>query len=283
MKLPANMRDHIIKTHQKGTMFTDWTNFEPEPVDVAIAVEDHRWFWKPETVRLILVAESHVYTTEHDFRRHLDVDKMKALLDGTHFAQGHNQPAPIREYVGLIYCLAYGDKTLLLPDSNPEIQHDNGSRKLSSRGTSQYWGQIFGSLAGATSHEGDWRINILEELYRKGIWLLDASVHAIYRGKGKKLQLPKKDKDRLHVQWWDGYGKNIIQPGNQAQVWVIGKTVYDALTKSCSEFAQLVNGYIYQPNSFKTEEEKAEKIRPLLELAENLPNDNKDGKADIVI
>jgi len=279
MKLPINMRDYIIATHNRGTKFIDWAGFEPEPVEVAIAVEEHRWFWKPETVRLILVAESHVYTTEHDFSYHLDVDKMKSLLDGTHFVQGHNQPAPIREYVGLIYCLAYGDKTLLLPDSNPEIQHDDGTRKLSARGTPQYWGQVFSPLAGVTSLGFEWKIKILEGLYRKGIWLLDASVHAIYRGEGKKV----KDKDQLHVQWWDGYGKHIMQPGNQAHVWVIGKGVYKALTSIRNDFAQMVSGCISQPNARLTNEERAKEMEPLLELAASLPNNNKDGKANIVI
>ena len=281
MKLPAHMRDHIIETHNRGAKYIDWAGFEPEPVDVAIAVEEHRWFWKPETVKLILVAESHVYTTGHDFSLHLDVDKMESLLEGTHFTQGHNQPAPIREYVGLIYCLAYGDKKLLFPDSNPEIQQDNGSWKLSSRGTPQYWRQIFLPLAGATSHGSDWRIQILEGLYRKGIWLLDASVHAIYRGKGKKFA--KKDKDRLHLQWWEGYGKHIMQPGNQAQVWVIGKGVYKVLTNSCSEFSQMISGCISQPNAYLTNEERAKEMVPLLEFAESLPNDNKAGRAAIVI
>lgn len=281
MKLPVNMRDCIINTHNRGSKFINWGELEPESVDVALAVEKHRWFWKPETVRLILLAESHVYTTANDFRRNLDIEKMKSLINGTNFAQDHNQPTPVREYVGLIYCLAYGDETLLVPDSNPEIRHDDGGRKLSPRGTPQYWGQIFGPLAGATTLGFDWRINILEGLYRKGIWLLDASVHAIYGRSEKKIA--NKEKARLHVQWWDGYGKHIMQSGNQAHVWVIGKGVYKALTDSCGEFARMISGCISQPNARLTNEERAKEIKPLLELAASLPNDNKDGRAVIMI
>ena len=34
-----------------------------EPVEVLLRAEEHRRYWRPDRVRVVLLAESHVYTT----------------------------------------------------------------------------------------------------------------------------------------------------------------------------------------------------------------------------
>jgi len=55
-----------VATHELGCQTLNHAGFEPEGVEVAIEVEAYRWHWRPENPRLVLVAESHVYTSPED-------------------------------------------------------------------------------------------------------------------------------------------------------------------------------------------------------------------------
>src|SRR3989442_14717671 len=92
-----------------------------ESVEAAEMVEAHRWAWKPKQVRLMLVAESHVYTK---------TEELAFDYGGSQFIPP-NLNVPSR-YVRLIYCLGYGEN-LLAPDLTG--------------GTPQFW-TIFGALCG---------------------------------------------------------------------------------------------------------------------------------------
>jgi len=96
-----------------------------ERPEVAIAVEQHRWAWKPQNVRVLLVAESHVYTSAEDSALHVRTELLPERA----------RHAP-REFVRLVYCLGYGETWLL--DSRP---------RQSNAGTWQFW-NIFGRLTG---------------------------------------------------------------------------------------------------------------------------------------
>jgi hypothetical protein len=45
-----------------------WEPFVPELWDAIIAVEEHRWFWRPDRIKFVLLAESHVYTDTDDLQ-----------------------------------------------------------------------------------------------------------------------------------------------------------------------------------------------------------------------
>ena len=94
-----------------------------------------------------------------------------------------NRPLP-RSYVRLIYCLAYGETAIC--SSPPQ----------SNAGTRQFW-NIFGQIAFGQSppaksssslHERlQWKVGVLEELERRGIWLQDACPLGVYLGRGQRL------------------------------------------------------------------------------------------------
>ena len=81
-----------------------------EPLSVTKHVERHRWFWRPETPRLILLAESHVHTTE---------------AETNCMIRAHDLPANIpAEFVRLVYCLGYGESGLLDGTATgPNMEH----------------------------------------------------------------------------------------------------------------------------------------------------------------
>ena len=74
---------------------------EFESFNVVKSVNEHRNFWKPDKVRTLLLAESHVFTTnlEHDSTMQYDgFTELKECPTG---------------YVKLVYCLGYGEKDMV--------------------------------------------------------------------------------------------------------------------------------------------------------------------------
>jgi hypothetical protein len=193
-------------------------------------VENHRWAWRPPHVHVVLVAESHVFTSNADLQ--LRVNK--------HLLPTVAQKTP-EEFVRLIYCLGYGHNELL-----------SATPVTPNTGTPQFW-RIFARLAGVkhTPKTVEEKVKTLEQLCQLGVWLLDASLHAMYSPGGQRL-VGGKQKILLHQLWWEHYGRYILdmlKTQNPAlQVWVIGKGVCDPLAGSDS---WTCTGWIYQPNARK--------------------------------
>jgi hypothetical protein len=88
--------------------------WELEPASVLQAVAAHRDYWRPKTVRVLLLAESHVMTREAE------------LASGVSLARFGHPDAP-SEFVRLVYCLGYGEAGL----RSTEVAHDGE--------TPQFW------------------------------------------------------------------------------------------------------------------------------------------------
>ncbi len=236
-ELPPRALEELRQTHAQGRQTLKEGGHSPESLETAIEVERHRWHWRPPTPRLLLVAESHVFTTNQDVGFRMDGAKLRRfLLPGA--------TLPPERLVRLVYCLAYGESDLL--EGHP--------LRVSNPGTPAYWdilGRVTFRCPQPRREDGmgfddrmRWKIDTLRQLYRMGIWLLDASVHAIYLR--HNLRLPDEVQKKLHSQWWKGYGRFLIEFCNSPPVWVIGKTVRNCL-------ANLENwrcrGWIYQPTA----------------------------------
>jgi hypothetical protein len=233
----AEALEHLMQTHQKGCLTLRQRNLVPESFEVAFEVERHRWFWKPKQTKLILVAESHVLTTGRDREFRVDADVIRSF-------QGSKASLPPDRFVRLVYCLAYGESDLLHAPKPPQIEN---------AGTPTYW-DIFGRVTfrcpqprredGAVFDQRmRWKVDTLRAMHKIGIWLLDASVHAIFLGRGARLEreIPKS----LHQQRWDGYGRHVVDSCREAKIWVIGKTVFDCLSNRRD---WRCDGWVYQPN-----------------------------------
>jgi len=231
--------NHLRQTHAAGSQLLKRFNHTPESIEIAIEVEKHRLYWKPKKTKLVLVAESHVFTTERETEFELDESKIRPFL------RPKAALLPNR-FVRLVYCLAYGESELFVP----RTPHINNT------GTPLYW-DIFGRVAfrcpqprrddGVNFNDRiRWKVDTLRELYRMGIWLLDASVHAVYRR--RQGRLPSEIQQELHKQWWEGYGRYLLSICESPKVWVIGKSVYNCFNKS--KFKDWTcRGWVYQPNA----------------------------------
>ena len=78
-----------------------------DSLNVVKTVEEYRQFWKPKTVKVILLAESHVFTTQDEYNLKLNEYWIQKLLG----SESMDYP---RNFVRFVYCLGYGEKRLLI-------------------------------------------------------------------------------------------------------------------------------------------------------------------------
>jgi hypothetical protein len=189
-----------------------WKPFEPEPLEAILAVGEHRWFWRPDRVKFVLLAESHVYTDADDLRCKIK----RAELPKT------AQDAP-DQFVRFVYCLGYGNDRIL-----------NVSPRQKNSGTDEYW-ELLGVCAGTLTKKDNslaWKVKTLDMLKEKGIWLVDASIHACmdprrdvqWRNIGSRF----KDtlyKDLINLSW--RYVRPTIEESKE--IWYIGSTLKGVL------------------------------------------------------
>ncbi|MGA2681491.1 MAG: hypothetical protein ABSF44_06790 [Candidatus Bathyarchaeia archaeon] len=188
-----------------------------ESLQVLKQIQEYWNLWKPAQTNVLLLAESHVYTSENDFEVRISKIKQDYFLP--------NYPT---KFVRLVYCLGYGEKDLL----NKEVESNSG--------TFQFW-QIFCSCVAKSESEYDLgfsrmlkttpyfgrlrnKVNILNELKRRGIWLIDASIVGIYKG-----SITDDLKERIFHTSWDMYVRDVVAGAHPKYVIVIGKYVYNAL------------------------------------------------------
>jgi hypothetical protein len=227
---------------------------EIEPACVLRAVAAHREYWRPEQVRVLLLAESHVMTSEIELAAGMSL-------------QGYGHPSAPSEFVRLVYCLGYGEKELV-PAVSPN------------EGTWQFW-KLFAACVGDPMHgqilKGSERnlrrrivakIALLEKLKACGVWLLDASPLALYRAGGKK---PGSNMYRnALVAGWELYSAEIVRLLAPRAVMVIGKMVHNLLEERLKLVVSRRSeiDWIYQPQAQVSAQVHAEGIRRLRAMVE---------------
>lgn len=200
------------------TDFDGWASWwyrrlgaRPESAAYLAGVAAWRNAWRPERVRAVLLAESHVAQRDGDLRSQVRTD----------WTAIRNLPS---QYVRLVYCLGYGESGICSPP--PE---GNG-------GTWQFW-NIFGQIArgenqppkraSSLSSRLHWKLAVLRELQSRGIWLQDASPLALYLGGGRRVD-PRGQVQLLR----DGFQRWVwpsLEADDPEKVWVIGRGVAAAL------------------------------------------------------
>lgn len=180
-------------------------------------VERYRRFWKPHEVKIILLAESHVFTT--DEVRDSELKKIEELS------------AYPSAYARFVYCLAYGESDLL----QDTISFPNS-------GTPQFWKILYSCANQVTSNSCfnsvqksttgtesriQNKINLLLRLKEQGIWLVDISIVALYN-KGKKPR--SKIMSNCMKASWENYTRDIVNEAKPSHVIIIGKGVASIIT-----------------------------------------------------
>jgi hypothetical protein len=164
----------------------------------------------------LLLAESHVFTTEEELAVRVQADQLPRACP--------------REFVRFVYCLGYGEQGIL---STPVPGN---------RGTWQFW-KLFYSCCYPNSEASGFerflvsrsplqdrvadKLALLALMKKRGIWLVDASITAIYTPGGGR---PKpRDVERTMAASWDSYVGRVVREAHPAYVIVVGRGVEDIL------------------------------------------------------
>ncbi|WP_043360221.1 hypothetical protein [Belnapia sp. F-4-1] len=188
--------------------FPQWEGQGLEPPEVAIAVEAWRQAWRPERLRLLLLAESHMAGSAAELAA--------PLLP----APGWPMPAG---FVRHLYCPAYGEPSLA-----PEVARNAG--------TPQYWGLLSAAEGSTAPTRAAFpavearlaaKLGLLQRLRRRGVWLTDASLVAV-AGPGGARVSPAAYAAALRESWRLHHG--VVLPAlDPAGVVVIGLGVAKVL------------------------------------------------------
>jgi hypothetical protein len=200
-----------------------------ESLAVIRLVAAHRSYWRPRTTRVLLLAESHVYTRDSEC----------VPMQGVGLPDMAGAP---ETYVRLVYCLGYGESKYV------------GSKVKPNPGTPQFW-KIFAScvsppgestfspvLRGRTPDfrtRLEAKVRILRQMQAAGVWLLDASLLALCRPGGARLD-PATCEGILRTSWQHYVGEQV-RALNPESIIVIGKGVARALKR---ELAGLGHGKV---------------------------------------
>ncbi len=191
-----------------------------EPPDAAVAAEECRQAWRPERLRVLLLAESHIATSAAD------------LAWRVALPPGLDWPGP-RRFVRHIYCTGYGEPELLDGPAGPEARPRGG--------TPQFW-RLMAAAEGAdcpawpaVARKGTEfgarlaaKAALLHRLRARGIWLTDVSLVALAVPSVRRHGGPALDVLALRESWrlYNGALLPALEP---AHVAVIGLGVARAL------------------------------------------------------
>ena len=211
-----------------------------EPIRVVETGEKCRYYWRPQEVRVLLLAESHVYTKADE----CILMRGPVLFGPVGFPQN---------FIRLVYCLGYGEPSYV------------GSYLAQNPGTWQYW-KIFSSCVnrmGTTQFNSilkkgspafkdrlSAKINLLKRLKELGIWLVDSSVLALYTPGGGKPA--PQIRDRVLQTCWDEYIGYVVSKANPSRVIVIGQGVAGALSGRLDELTKGKHITINQPQGLRS-------------------------------
>ena len=162
-------------------------------------VEEYRQFWRPQKVKVVLLAESHKYTCKKLLSHRADYSRTKRY---TKFLKG----CPT-EYVKFVYCLGYGENELL---KNPV---------KGNKGTWQFWKILYSCNISKISDKSAFdhilktastfdkrisnKVKLLQSLKKKGIWLVDVSITGVDKKERKERELILKNS-------WQCYTRELL-------------------------------------------------------------------------
>ena len=180
-----------------------------EPLESVLLVEEYRRYLKPETVRIVLLAESHVFTSDEDRRITIPpIDDM---------------PGYLTQYARFVYCLGCGER-----DLTNDLNHPRRD------GTPQFWKVLY-ACDNRIRNPEDFRpvqrrttfpqrlknkIALLKKLRAKGIWLVDASVVAVYGG---GINISSSSRAEVLRKSWESYTRQVVTSANPERVICVGK------------------------------------------------------------
>ena len=220
-KLEERVEERIEKTYETiQRIIPYYAQFDS--LEAVKQVEEYRQFWRPRKTNVVLLAESHVYTDEQDYKTKCYRSTVHRIIPNY----------PIR-FVRCVFCLGYGENKLL---NKTRTDRRN-------TGTPQYWKMFSSCVAESEKDLGFWRVlktgtpslysrlrnkvKVMRQMKRRGVWLLDASIVGLY-GSGKKDHSVT---ERVLEICWRNAITDTIEESNPKHIIVVGKGVGNILNQ----------------------------------------------------
>lgn len=191
-------------------------NLDLEPFSIIKSVDDHKRYWKPKNVRVLLLAESHAHTLIVDHNNAIKYNNLHEL---------DNCPT---NYVKIVYCLGYGEGKLTgLVDNSRTWQFWRIFTSCVNENPSSKFGKLEKGDTPNFNERLCNKIACLQKLKESGVWLLDASIVALYLKNGDKLN--NNIMSEIIKICWKQYISQIIHETKPEKIIVIGKWVSNIL------------------------------------------------------
>lgn len=231
------MKDRLFGTYEK---IRDILGDQTESFESVQLVEDYRQYWKPEKIRIVLLAESHVYTSDEDLS--ITIPEYPDL------------PGYPKNYARFVYCLGYGEREFTQSHLHPKRD-----------GTPQFWKLLYSCNTEVTFLKDFWpilshtpyserivnKIRLLNDLRLKGVWLIDASIIALYC-RGKKVS---RMYEALKASWY-GHTLQVVVDAKPEYVICIGKGVAQIVEEDLKKRFHGAYEIFPQPNAFLSSAEQ---------------------------
>jgi hypothetical protein len=223
-----------------------------EPLESVRLVETYRRYLRPETVRVVLLAESHVFTSDED--RRIAIPTIDDL------------PGYPTQYARFVYCLGLGER-----DLTNDPHHPRGD------GTPQFWKALYACDNRVETLE-DFRpvqrvtpfaqrlqnkIHLLKNLRTKGIWLVDVSIVAVY---GRGVDSSPMLRTAVIRTSWESYTKQVVISANPERVICVGKGVAGVVGNDLRALFPCRYIVIPQPNARLSSKEHIENFQRYYEI-----------------
>jgi hypothetical protein len=189
-----------------------------ECVEAAAVVEHLRQLWRPRQPRIILLAESHVWTS---------VDEAQSIV---------RQPNGVKTgFARFVYCLGAGEPDLVSPAVHPNKPGFQYWKLLHDcvRGPDEAHSGLLVSGEPSASQRWTNKLRLLNDARDAGIWLVDASISALYRpskeGRSSTRLAHGEAYKRVLQTCWDNFVGPVMRAASPAVVLIIGKQVDGAI------------------------------------------------------
>lgn len=226
-----------------------------ESAEVMAAVAEHRAYWRPKEVRLLVLSESHVMTREAELEAQVPLEVF-----------GH--PGAPRAFVRMLYCLGYGERDLVQGRAYPNWGSPQFWKLLAAGVDPNLVPQVVERTAPELLGRIAVKLRVLEALKERGVWLLDASPVALYAASQPKP--PMSLLAQAMEIAWAAYTREAIREAAPRAVMIVGKMVHDGIGGRIRAMLgpSVPVEWMYQPQARRPAEEHAAGIERLRKMVE---------------
>jgi len=228
--IPQEMITTIGRAFLRGQLWLSEQGItHAETVDVALAAETYRYFWKPKPVKTLLLIPRERETLPSELGK---VVKSGFLKIGEHSSPNSFLRAP--------YCLGFGEPELVPGLAGSEEERNSPIWHVLADVVKRDY-----SVSQPFLLRIEQKARILHELHRLGIWITHPSLHA------EQNQRP------LLEMWWHGPGREVHVNAGQPLVVAFGRGLYDDL---CAVGVPVAD-YLYHPQGLTSDEQSSHQAK----------------------